>query len=128
MAPPMAQNSRPISLRASAQSRNRPRPYGLSRRSLVAPDDDPSSLVGHRIFADLRTRNDCRNDVDYRGNRASLRVYDEALRAIKSRIGDRLRNAECRVWIFLVLSDWIRRRAFQGNFPCEVTVNFHRPL
>src|SRR6266481_4960774 len=108
MVSPMVQDSRAVSLRAPVDSRNRAWPCGISRRGATGADDDPSSLVGHRVFAHLRTRNHYRNDADYRGDRASVYLYDEALRAIKSRTGDSVRNAERGFRIFLVLPNRIR--------------------
>ena len=62
----------PVSHFAAAHGGNRARPGGFGRGGVAGPDDDPSSVVGHRISARFWTGNDCRDDADYGGDRASV--------------------------------------------------------
>src|SRR5882762_1854867 len=120
----MVEDAWPLSHRAAVDGGNRAWPCGVGRGGLAGPYNDPSSFVGHRIFAYLWAWNHCRNDADYNGDRASIYLYTAPLCAIESGTRDGFGNAESELRIILVLPDWFRRRAFLKPSTFEVAAQF----
>src|ERR1700731_1194879 len=102
----MVNDARPLSHRAAADRGNRAWSRRVRRGGLAGPDDDPSPRMGHRISAGLRTWDHRRDDVDYGSDCGSVCIYDAALCAAESRIGDGFGNAERDLRIIFVLSNW----------------------
>src|SRR4029077_7809465 len=101
----MVKAARSLSPRAAADRRNRAWSCRISRGRFAGSDDDPSPRMGHWIFARLWTRNDCRDDVYYGSHCGSVCIYDAALCAAESWIGNGFGNAELELRIILVLPD-----------------------
>src|SRR6266478_4463664 len=69
-------------------------PGWLGGNRIAADEHDPEFLVGHRVPAGLRSRNDRRNDVHHRGGRITVRLHRGALCMAEPGLGDCIRRVE----------------------------------